>query len=177
MLRAGEDLSELPGIGEDLAGKIAAIVETGEFHLLESLKRELPGDLGSHGVGGLVDLFRQRLRSGKTKDVIDAVLLAPCHRLGAHVMPVAAKQDARFRPALADMPHQPAQMGANLDARRRVAGPQDHCDRAAPLRVIDMDRQEAALIVMCVEQGQLLMACATSHVSSMSSVIVDGGVS
>lgn len=46
MLRAGEDLAELPGIGEDLAGKIAAIVETGKFDLLESLKRELPGDLG-----------------------------------------------------------------------------------------------------------------------------------
>jgi DNA polymerase (family 10) len=45
MLRAGEDLSELPGIGEDLAGKIAAIVATGKFDLLESLKRELPGGL------------------------------------------------------------------------------------------------------------------------------------
>lgn len=46
MLRAGEDLAELPGIGEDLAGKIVAIVETGNFDLLESLKRELPGELG-----------------------------------------------------------------------------------------------------------------------------------
>ena len=46
MLKAGQDLSELPGIGEDLAGKIAAIVATGKFDLLESLKRELPGDLG-----------------------------------------------------------------------------------------------------------------------------------
>jgi DNA polymerase (family 10) len=45
MLRAGEDLSELPGIGEDLAGKIATIVATGKFDLLESLKRELPGGL------------------------------------------------------------------------------------------------------------------------------------
>jgi DNA polymerase (family 10) len=45
MLRAGEDLSELPGIGEDLAGKITAIVATGKFDLLESLNRELPGDL------------------------------------------------------------------------------------------------------------------------------------
>lgn len=45
MLRAGEDLSELPGIGKDLAGKIAAIVATGKFDLLESLKRELPGSL------------------------------------------------------------------------------------------------------------------------------------
>ena len=36
MLRAGKDLSELPGIGDDLAVKIAAIVATGKFDLLES---------------------------------------------------------------------------------------------------------------------------------------------
>jgi DNA polymerase (family 10) len=46
LLKAGTDLSELPGIGKDLAGKIAAIATTGKFDLLESLKRELPGDLG-----------------------------------------------------------------------------------------------------------------------------------
>ncbi|MGO9006698.1 MAG: DNA polymerase/3'-5' exonuclease PolX [Beijerinckiaceae bacterium] len=46
LLKAGQDLSELPGIGKDLAGKIAAIVATGKFDLLETLKRQLPGDLG-----------------------------------------------------------------------------------------------------------------------------------
>jgi DNA polymerase (family 10) len=46
MLAAQADLSELPGIGKDLAGKIANIVETGRFALLESLKKKLPGDLG-----------------------------------------------------------------------------------------------------------------------------------
>lgn len=46
LVKSGRDLSELPGIGKDLAGKIADIVETGKFDLLESLKRELPGDLG-----------------------------------------------------------------------------------------------------------------------------------
>jgi DNA polymerase (family 10) len=45
LLKAGEDLSELPGIGKDLAGKVAGIVATGKFDLLESLKHELPGDL------------------------------------------------------------------------------------------------------------------------------------
>ena len=38
MLSTGADLSELPGIGEDLAGKIAGIVNTGHFPLLDSLK-------------------------------------------------------------------------------------------------------------------------------------------
>ncbi len=46
LLKAGEDLSELPGIGKDLAGKIAAIVTTHKFDVLDRLKRELPGDLG-----------------------------------------------------------------------------------------------------------------------------------
>lgn len=46
LLKAGEDLSELPGIGKDLAGKIATIVTTHHFDVLDRLKRELPGDLG-----------------------------------------------------------------------------------------------------------------------------------
>lgn len=46
MLAAQEDLSELPGIGKDLAGKIADIVKTGHFKLLEQLKKKLPGQLG-----------------------------------------------------------------------------------------------------------------------------------
>jgi DNA polymerase (family 10) len=46
LLSAGEDLSELPGIGKDLAGKIADIINTGHFALLDSLKRRLPGQLG-----------------------------------------------------------------------------------------------------------------------------------
>ena len=46
LLKSGRDLSELPGIGKDLAGKIADIVNTGHFDLLDKLKRKLPGELG-----------------------------------------------------------------------------------------------------------------------------------
>jgi DNA polymerase (family 10) len=46
LLAAGEDLSELPGIGKDLAAKIAAIVSSGRFDVLQQLKRRLPGELG-----------------------------------------------------------------------------------------------------------------------------------
>lgn len=46
LLSAGRDLSELPGIGKDLAGRIAAIVKTGHFDLLDALKKKLPGQLG-----------------------------------------------------------------------------------------------------------------------------------
>jgi len=45
MLDRGEDLSELPGIGKDLAGKIAEIVRTGRLTALEALEKEVPGEL------------------------------------------------------------------------------------------------------------------------------------
>ncbi|MFA6139229.1 MAG: DNA polymerase/3'-5' exonuclease PolX [Hyphomicrobium sp.] len=47
LLAAGEDLSELPGIGKDLAAKIEGIVASGRFDVLQSLKRKLPGDLAA----------------------------------------------------------------------------------------------------------------------------------
>jgi DNA polymerase (family 10) len=46
LLSAGQDLSELPGIGKDLAGKIAGIIKSGRFDLLDQLKKKLPGELG-----------------------------------------------------------------------------------------------------------------------------------
>lgn len=60
MLAAGADLSELPGIGKDLAGKIADIVETGHFELLDSLKKKLPGQLGE--IAGLPGLGPKRVK-------------------------------------------------------------------------------------------------------------------
>jgi DNA polymerase (family 10) len=45
MLAEGADLSELPGIGKDLAQKITDIAATGAFAPLERIKRHLPGKL------------------------------------------------------------------------------------------------------------------------------------
>jgi DNA polymerase (family X) len=42
MIADAEDLSELPGIGKDLAGKIEEIVRTGALSALERLMREVP---------------------------------------------------------------------------------------------------------------------------------------
>jgi DNA polymerase (family X) len=42
MIARGDDLTELPGIGPDLAGKITEIALTGKSALLESLRREMP---------------------------------------------------------------------------------------------------------------------------------------
>ncbi|MFZ5594986.1 MAG: DNA polymerase/3'-5' exonuclease PolX [Pseudomonadota bacterium] len=42
LLEKGEDLTNLPGIGEDLAGKIKEIVDTGKCSMLDKLHKELP---------------------------------------------------------------------------------------------------------------------------------------
>src|SRR5262249_47557799 len=45
VVEAGEDLSGLPGIGKDLAGKICEIVLTGESETLRALREETPAAL------------------------------------------------------------------------------------------------------------------------------------
>jgi DNA polymerase (family 10) len=45
MVSQGEDLTELDGIGEDLAGKIRAIVTTGRLVELDELERRMPAGL------------------------------------------------------------------------------------------------------------------------------------
>jgi DNA polymerase (family 10) len=45
LVEEGRDLSELPGIGHDLAGRIAEIVHGGTCELREQLRRELPADI------------------------------------------------------------------------------------------------------------------------------------
>jgi DNA polymerase (family X) len=60
LLAAQEDLSELPGIGKDLAGKIADIVQSGHFDLLDQLKKKMPGELGE--MAGLPGLGPKRIK-------------------------------------------------------------------------------------------------------------------
>ena len=60
MLGGGYDLAELPGIGKDLAGKIANIVRTGHFELLDSLKTKVPGQIGD--MAALPGLGPKRLK-------------------------------------------------------------------------------------------------------------------
>ena len=54
-------------------------------------------------------------------------------------------------------------MAADLLARGRLAGAQDDRDRPARRRVVDVDRQETAFVVMRVEQRELLMAVNHVH--------------
>lgn len=61
MLDAGEHLDDLPGIGADLAGKIAEIVATGTCAQLERLRGEIPAALAE--LLAIPGLGPQRLRA------------------------------------------------------------------------------------------------------------------
>jgi DNA polymerase (family 10) len=116
LLAADTDLSRLPGIGKDLAGKIADIVKSGHFQVLDSLKKELPGQLGDMaalpGLGPKrVKLLYTRLRVRTLDDLRRAVKAGRLHKMrgfgpgietklaAALEKPVAAK---RFKLAVAE---------------------------------------------------------------------------
>jgi len=86
LLSAGTDLAELPGIGKDLAGKIADIVQTGHFALLDSLKKKLPGELGEiaalPGLGPKrVKLLYDKLKVRTLNDLRRVVKSGRLHKL------------------------------------------------------------------------------------------------
>ena len=77
LLAEGTDLTELPGIGEDLAQKIADIRVTGRFAALEQLKKKLPGDLADLAeIPGLgpkrVKLLFRKLKIVSVQDLLKA---------------------------------------------------------------------------------------------------------
>jgi DNA polymerase (family 10) len=86
LIAAGEDLSELPGIGKDLATKIGEIAASGRFKMLQSLKRRLPGELGEMAaVPGLgpkrVKLLYDRLHIRTLEKLRRAARLGRIHEL------------------------------------------------------------------------------------------------
>ena len=86
MLAAEADLSELPGIGKDLAHKIADIIKTGRFELLESLKKKLPGELGEMatlpGLGPKrIKLLYNKLKVRTLDDLRRAIETGRIHKL------------------------------------------------------------------------------------------------
>ena len=86
MLAAGEDLDDLPGIGEDLAEKIATIAKGGRLPLLTDLERAVPAGITAllavpglgprrvhllHDALGIdtIDKLAAAVRAGKVRDV------------------------------------------------------------------------------------------------------------
>jgi hypothetical protein len=112
---------------------------------------------GANIVSGLIDSAVEYDVAGQAKDEVDAVLVAPFHDLRAAIMPVAPDGEPSVWPVPPDAADQAAQMTADLDTSWRLAGAQKHGYRPARRRVVNVDRLEAALVVMGVEQGELLM--------------------
>lgn len=84
LVAAGEDLTAYPGIGDEIAEKIATLVETGRLPALDEIARRIPPELsdlmqvkglGPKGVKALYDHFRidsldqleQAARAGKVR--------------------------------------------------------------------------------------------------------------
>ena len=83
MVEQGQDLSKLPGIGRDLAGKIEEIVKTGKFTALEEVTARLPSSLATLvAVPGLgpkrVQLIHDKLGVRSLEDLAAA---ARAHKL------------------------------------------------------------------------------------------------
>src|SRR5674476_472957 len=111
-------------------------------------RQVLDGASRADVVSDLVDFSGERLGARQAEYVVDAVVLAPCHRLRPSIVPVATERNSRLVPPRADVPYQAAKMGTDLDAARGLAGPQYDRHGPALLRVIDVDRQEAAFVIM-----------------------------
>lgn len=107
LVAAGEDLSELPGIGKDLAGKIKEIVETGELKALEDIERKVPKELAEltalPGLGPKrVQVLHERLDIDNLEDLERAVRAGKLHGLegfGAKTEAKIVKEIERHRAA------------------------------------------------------------------------------
>jgi hypothetical protein len=114
------------------------------------------GTANTHIIGRLLNGGPQDGVGRQAEDVVDALGLAERHHLRTAVVAVAAQGYAGPRPVAADLPQQTPQMPPDFLAGGRLAGPQQHRNRAGGRGVVDVDGQEAALVVVGVEQRQLL---------------------
>lgn len=81
MVESGQDLSELPGVGKDLADKIVEIVETGKLTQIEELQQEIPeGLVAVLAVAGLGPKRVKKLH--ETLGVVDLETLEAAAREG-----------------------------------------------------------------------------------------------
>jgi DNA polymerase (family 10) len=162
LLEAGEDLSQLPGIGKDLASKIAAIVARGKFDLLESLKSELPGDLGEIaalpglgpkrvkllyeklGIRSLDDL-RRAARAGRLRELRGFGIKSEEKLLAALAKPPTGK---RFKLSMAEAEAEALEeyLRQGLSGRIVVAGSyRRRCETIGDLDILVAARDGAAL--------------------------------
>ena len=99
-------------------------------------------------VGDIVCDAVQHGIARQAEDIVDAVGLAPGHGFRAAVVGVAPEGEPGARPVPAYAADQMLEEGADFGARRRLARAQQNRHRLAAVYVIDVDRQEAAGVVV-----------------------------
>jgi DNA polymerase (family X) len=117
LLAKGQDLSQLPGIGKDLAGKIQEMVKTGKLRLLEEVQGQIPAGLVEllelPGLGPKrVKFLYEQLGVHNLKDLEQAVQAGKVSRLSGFGLKTEdhlqrelgrrAKRDRRIRLASAE---------------------------------------------------------------------------
>lgn len=189
LLKSGGDLSELPGIGKDLAGKIADIVKTGHFDLLDTLKRKLPGELGEMaalpGLGpkrikllydklkvrNLEDL-RQAVKTGRLREIRGFGPVIEQKLLGALGKPQPAK---RFRLSVAEAEAEALVSFLRDSGRVVVAGSyRRRRDTVGDLDVLVTAKDGAAVGNRLVEYDNVAQVVA--HGSTRTTVMLRSGL-
>ena len=123
LLAEGEDLSRLPGIGRDLAGKVEEIARAGTLGLLQDLERQTPAGLGelmrleSLGPKRIQALYR-RLGIRTLDELLEA---ARAHRI-RELAGFGAKSEERILEAAERLKHGGERPRLKLADAERVAG-------------------------------------------------------
>ena len=159
--------------GDDAAFAAPGAGGIGEVGEAAYLVRAGLGATDLEVVGHLVCESGKRAIARETEDVVDAVLLAPGHGLRAAVVGVSPEDDPGARPVAADAADQVLDEGANLGPRRRLARAQENRHRLAALHMVDVHGQEAARVVIGVEQRELLVA--VHGIAGIVDIERDGG--
>src|SRR5450631_2506522 len=128
-IEAGDDESDVEAehrrlnTGDGAPFAIPGLCLVARLGIATQNRQVLDGASRADVVSDLVDFSGEWLGTGQTEDVVDTVVLAPCHRLRPSIMLVATERNSRLVPSRADAPYQAAKMGTDLDAARRLTGP------------------------------------------------------
>ena len=121
-----------------------------------------------HGHGGLAPgmagFLEQDLVARQAEDIVHGVALAPAHQVLAREAAVAAQQDVDVGPSFADHPDDAADLVARAPGAVDVGGSELGEQEMAAAE--DVERQEAAVFVIAVEEG-VLLAPMGLHVGSI----------
>lgn len=135
MLKAGEDITQLPGIGKDLAGKIQEVAEKGTSSQLEALRGRLPQGLSAllkvPGLGPQrVKALHETLRIDSVEDLYQAAQSGKIRTLEGF----AEKTEQRILQALEDHVQKKGQRFLLASATERADKLTEYLRKAAGVR-------------------------------------------